>query len=148
MKDRNRIPAYQRALQSALAGMLRDIGDEALEKIDESFEREQTPTGEPWAPLARATIERKGHDTILHETGDLRESFEQEVSWSPVGDKHVVVYTENETMKYHEYGTESIPRRPILGPLARYLHREVVGDELETAAVSAEQMSGVRGAPL
>lgn len=143
--DINRIPIYQRQLDLALSGMLDSIGEEALKRIDESFEREQTPEGAPWAPLAPATIERKGHDTILYDTGDLRDSFDMEVSRNPTGVKQVMVYTEDEKMKYHEYGTETIPRRPVIGPLARYLHSEVIADELQEAALHAEATSGVSG---
>lgn len=147
MRDVNRIPAYQQALQAAVAGALREVGDEALEIIDQSFERERTPTGTPWAPLAPATVERKGHDTILVEEGDLKESFDTEVQFSPLN-KKLVVYSEDEKLKYHEYGTVNMPRRPIMGPLARRLNDDVLPDELETAAIAAETQAGVRGRPL
>lgn len=146
--DINRIPLYQQALSTALAGALRDTGDEALEIIDDSFAREQTPTGAPWADLAPATIERKGHDTILYETGELRESFDTEVEWGPVGDKKLTIYSEDEKLKYHEYGTVNMPRRPIIGPLARRLDGDVLDDQFTKALKAAEGMAGVSGSPL
>jgi hypothetical protein len=36
---------------------------------------EHTPDGVPWFPLAESTVKRKGHDTILVETGKLRRSM-------------------------------------------------------------------------
>lgn len=41
----------------------------------EYFSREESPTGEAWEPLAVSTVQRKGHDTILLDTGRLVNSL-------------------------------------------------------------------------
>ena len=51
--------------------------------IKERFNKEQTPEGEKWKPLAHATIKRKkrhkrGQMKILHDTGELRKSITYE----------------------------------------------------------------------
>src|SRR5690242_11027234 len=47
-----------------------------LQHFEQSlFENEKAPNGEPWAPLAPATIKEKGHDVILHRTGALGQSL-------------------------------------------------------------------------
>jgi hypothetical protein len=43
--------------------------------MGEQFRTEGARSGQPWAPLAPSTIKRKGHPTILVNTGRLRESF-------------------------------------------------------------------------
>jgi phage gpG-like protein len=40
--------------------------------IDDQFDAQVDPYGKAWAPLKESTIERKGDDAILSETGKLR----------------------------------------------------------------------------
>tara|TARA_R110002167_G_scaffold28586_1_gene95909 strand:- start:136 stop:612 length:477 start_codon:yes stop_codon:yes gene_type:complete len=56
---------------------LMDAAIAAEEHFDESFDNEGFNDGghvEGWTPLAPSTIEGKGHDTILKNTGKLRRS--------------------------------------------------------------------------
>lgn len=142
--DINRIPEYRRALMASVAGALRNVGDETLDAIDEGFEQGTTAMGEPWAPLAPATIEQTGPE-ILIDTGEMRDSFTSTVEWSPMGDKKLIVSSDDEKLKYHEFGTETMPRRPVMEPAARYIQREALPDELEDAAKNAEDVANVRG---
>lgn len=49
---------------------------EKLQLIErEQFQTSGARSGRPWAPLAPSTVQRKGHDTILVDTGALRDSF-------------------------------------------------------------------------
>lgn len=73
---------------------------------------------EDWAPLAKATIDRKGHDRILVETGALRESL---VHVGGAGNIHDVMPrgmlfgTEIEYAVFHQEGTRRMPARPPVG---------------------------------
>ena len=64
----------------------------------------------PWEPLAPATIARKGADTPLVETGELRDSIAHNSD-----ENEGYVGTDNEKAKWHEFGTAAIPARPFLG---------------------------------
>lgn len=141
--DQNRIPEFSRALQASLAGLLNDVGDEALAAIDTAFEQERTPAGEPWAPLAGSTVAAKGDSTILQDTGDLRESFGTQVTWSPTGEKRLTIYSTDEKLRFHEFGTETMPARPIMVPLARHLSRNALDTELTQAVETAERAAGI-----
>lgn len=41
----------------------------------EQFLTDGARSGQPWAPLAASTVKQKGHDTILVDSGALKESF-------------------------------------------------------------------------
>jgi phage gpG-like protein len=57
----------------------KDFREEIFPAIENAEKRffadERDPTGEKWKPLAQATVKRKGHDTILVETGRLKNSL-------------------------------------------------------------------------
>jgi len=50
---------------------LRRMGERLLLLTEERFNRENTPSGNPWPPLAPSTRERKENDSILTETGQM-----------------------------------------------------------------------------
>lgn len=70
--------------------------------------------GRQWRKLAKSTIAKKGHDTILVETGALSKSIRQSVS---VNDLRASVrfYSEKTYANYHDRGGEggNPPKRPI-----------------------------------
>lgn len=73
-----------------------------------------------WAPLAESTEAEKARlgyepDAPLLRTGEMRDSIEVMVEGS-----EAVVGTNDEKMKWHEYGTEKMPPRPVLGPAAHF----------------------------
>jgi HK97 gp10 family phage protein len=63
-----------------------------------------------WPRLAESTIERKGFERPLYETGELQNSIHHNVD-----DHEAYVGTDVEYAKYQEYGTSRIPARPFLG---------------------------------
>lgn len=63
-----------------------------------------------WPRLAQSTIDRKGFERPLYETGELQRSIEHNVD-----DHEAYVGTNVEYAKYQEYGTSRIPARPFLG---------------------------------
>ena len=84
--------------------------------IKERFDKEQSPDGEKWKPLAPATIKHrlKRHKTgkmkILQDTGELRRSIKYEA-----GDNSVKVGSKLKYARTHQFGRDKIPRRPFLG---------------------------------
>jgi phage gpG-like protein len=65
-----------------------------------------------WPKLAQATIERKGFERPLYETGALKNSIEHNVD---ADGRDAYVGTDDPVAKYHEFGTSKIPARPFLG---------------------------------
>lgn len=87
---------------------------EVLEKVAVALEdKAKSLIGSPqagWPPLAPSTIERKGADTPLLETGELSESIEHTVDA-----REAYVGTNDPKAKFHEFGTSHVPPRPFLG---------------------------------
>lgn len=78
-----------------------------------------------WPPLSPSTIERKGQDTPLLETGELRESIHHIVIDTPNGGD-VYVGSDNDKALWHELGTRHIPPRPFLQPTAMEMEDKLV----------------------
>ena len=83
--------------------------------IKERFDKEQTPEGEKWEPLAPTTIKRKkrhkrGQMKILHDTGELRKSITYEA-----GNDHVKIGSKLKYARTHQFGRGKIPARRFLG---------------------------------
>ncbi len=74
-----------------------------------------------WPPLDPATVARKGADTPLLQTGQMRDSIEHTV----VGD-HVDVGTNDKKAVYQELGTTKIPPRSFLVAAAMEKEAEIV----------------------
>lgn len=95
-----------------------------LERFEQGlFESEHAPDGTPWAPLRPATIARKGHDLILHDTGRLGASLMQETGDSiRAVDPHYLTFgTSTEYAGFLQDGTSRMPARPMVG-----LNEEVI----------------------
>lgn len=76
-----------------------------------------------WAPLAESTIEQKesagfdpkagmDDDAPLFREGDLLKSFRSTI----VSENEAIVGSTDLVMTYHEFGTNKMPPRPVLGP--------------------------------
>ena len=108
--------------------------------INERFEKEQSPDGSTWTPLAPATVKKRlkrhksGHMKILQDTGELRRSIAYEA-----GDYYVRIGSNLKYARTHQFGREHIPARPFLGitpaerlhisnMLRSYLQRILGGD--------------------
>ena len=94
--------------------------------IRERFNKEQTPDGQKWKPLAPATIRKRkkrhkrGNMKILQDTGELRKSVAYEA-----GNNYVKVGSVLKYARIHQFGgtihfrkkkgSVTIPARPFLG---------------------------------
>lgn len=86
------------------------------------FGREVDPEEQAWTPLALSTILRKGHDTILVETGRLKASLTTakhadgiRQTWDEWPKAGFVFGTEVPYSRFHEAGGEILPRRSHIG---------------------------------
>jgi phage gpG-like protein len=119
---------FQQALESLdYAPIFRQtLGD--LEAMSRNrFAAESGPMG-PWAPLAPATIKRKGHATILVETGRLRDSLGSRnqdsvraITKNPrgKGGGRLRYGTARPWAALHQEGGARVPARPFVGILSR-----------------------------
>lgn len=131
------------AVEAGIDDGLVQAAEDELDAAETAYDKEETVLGMPWKPLSPVTIAKKGHDTILVEEGDMRDSgFVEE------GEDAVRVGFSDWKVAIHEYGTETIPPRPIVGPMRIDLKhnqlRSAVGEAIEE---SLEELSsvGVRG---
>lgn len=82
-----------------------------------------------WSPLDEDTIKQKGHSKILIDTGKLVDSIDVQES----GDKHIIAFMGNHSRGLsnsdlaliHEYGTDTIPSRPIVRPIYEKYEKEI-----------------------
>jgi len=102
---------------------MRDIGEELVSRILDSFEREASPYGEKWTPLKPKTILGRArrfktkkakraavaNPRILQDTGALRSSIEIQ----SVSDSHVTVGSRQPYASVHQFGSKrkKIPAR-------------------------------------
>jgi hypothetical protein len=88
--------------------------EEGLEKAATMLENHAKglighPNG-AWPPLAESTVDKKGMNTPLLETGALQGSIQHTVT-----DAHNAYVGSNDpTLKYSEYGTSHEPPRPLI----------------------------------
>ena len=68
-----------------------------------------------WPPLAQVTIDRKGSNTPLLDTGEMKDSIEHN------SDRHdAYIGSNNPKLRWHEFGTNNVPwsttnpARPVL----------------------------------
>jgi len=134
--DINRIPQLILALDEAQEEYLEHMGKAILKQIDMGFEKGTDPLGRTWEPLDPETVARKGHDDILIESGDLRDSFVYEVDET---ENAVAIGSNSPLIDFHEFGTADIPRRPILQPASIWaeeklivpMGKDVIGDKID-----------------
>lgn len=91
------------------------------EKHQEYFDTAKGPSGDSWPPLAPSTVRRKGHDTILVDTGRLRSSLTGKSSdairdvFSEGRNQGMTFGTSVEYAIFHQEGTGRIPQRAHVG---------------------------------
>ena len=109
--DVNNLDAQAAALSFALnkQALLKGIGEIGLSWVNKNFEGEGSMVG-GWVDLEPNTIagRRKGSSAILQDTGNLRDSFDYEIS----GDT-VRIGTKVEYASYHEFGTGPYDIYPV-----------------------------------
>jgi phage gpG-like protein len=68
-----------------------------------------------WQPLAPSTVARKGSDTILVDSGALRDSFQYgaEANIFEVTDDYLRYGSDVEYGEFHQFGTSDIPMRKV-----------------------------------
>ena len=86
--------------------LLQVIAAALKEFTDDRFRRGVDPAGEPWAPLKPETVARKGSDTILEDTGNLRNSTFARSTGDGVEFGTVASYAAP-----HHFGGRKLPRR-------------------------------------
>lgn len=109
---------------------LEHIGGAMVEQIDQGFDNGTDALGRQWAPL------KDGGGQTLVDTGRMRDSIDYQVN---EGDMQVAVGGDVEYLQHHEFGTESMPARPILRPastwvedkLADPLADDAIGDRID-----------------
>lgn len=112
-------------LTQCATNAMKQAGEELAKKMGGHIDAQDLA----WAPLAEATVKKKGNSTVYVETGDLRRNafkvrqlksskkgssfFVGANPWTrhiPSGQQMNIVLTEL------EYGTDKIPARPIVRP--------------------------------
>jgi HK97 gp10 family phage protein len=76
-----------------------------------------------WPRLSTATLAKKGADTPLLVTGELRRSIKYTIN--PNGTE-AIVYSDDPKAAHHELGTRKMPPRPFLVPAAQTREKAVV----------------------
>lgn len=135
-----RFDAVVDAVESGVDDGIVQAAHDELEAAEEAYDKEETVLGTPWKPLSPVTIRKKGHDTILVEEGDMRDSgFVEE------GDDVVKVGFSDWKVPIHEYGTEDIPPRPIVGPMRTDLRHDRLSEAVaESVEESLDDLSFTR----
>lgn len=138
--------------KTVLKGLTRDV-DELLEEaanrgveITKDFFETSGPSGNPWDKLSEFTIEKKGHDKPLVDTGALKDSIDCE----QIDKNNWKVFTRHPVAAIHEFGAKitvtekmrkylhtidlhlskdtkyiTIPERPFMRPSADQLQKEL-----------------------
>jgi len=81
------------------------------------FSGQHDPEGRYWPALARSTVRKKGHSTILIDTHKLRESLTERAEGSirAVSHRGLVFGTSIPYAFYHQHGTARLPVRAHVG---------------------------------
>lgn len=78
-------------------------------------ERRFTLQGPGWKPLADVTVQQKGGDRIMVDSGTLRRSLTTAAGVDRVEGDTVKFGTDVEYARFHQYGTVNMPRRQVVG---------------------------------
>jgi hypothetical protein len=125
--DWDRMNRWKQSIRGGrwLGDMLQDLskfGDEVKDMVTGHIDRQDLP----WPELSGSTIKAKGFDTIYVETGAYRNSIRKFVTKRGSGMSLVVRVTGthpgsglsmSELGTYLEFGTSTIPARPLWGPV-------------------------------
>lgn len=98
--------------------LMSEIGEYMVRSTQNRILRQKVdPDGNPWAPLAESTVRRKGHSSILFETGELAKSIQVERS----GKTFTVITSDVDYADYMQEGFthwrsgKRVPARPFMG---------------------------------
>lgn len=93
-------------------------------KHREYFDRDAGPSGDAWPALSPVTIARKGHDTILEDTTDLKrsltgrtgDSVREVVRQGDADNQHAMAFgTTDKKSPRHQTGGPNLPQREHVG---------------------------------
>lgn len=143
MRDFNKIPGFIRHLRKELMDEADDATEEVYNHMIDQWDKGMDSQGRAWEPLSPVTVRQKGHSDILIETGDMKEASGYEMD---ADNMTAEIYVEDPKIVYHEFGTEKIPKRPVLGPTHPVLVEaieESVGDAVDEAFVKSTVTSGI-----
>lgn len=117
--DRELLRMGEHAMESQL--LMESLAEDFMNLETDLFNSAGASQGEAWPPLAASTIERKGHDTILVDTEDLKNSltqrdFEGEAGGMilEVGPNFIRFGTSMSYAIYHQHGTSRMPQRKVI----------------------------------
>lgn len=138
VEDRALQQAFSRLMSAAAnpAPALRDIGEQLLNAHRERFARQESPEGDPWAPLSSryAARKKKNKDKILVLEGHLKDLLRYQVTEAGAA---LELGTDRIYGATHQFGdeTRNIPARPFLGLSAQDQAEvlEIIEDHLRRA---------------
>lgn len=90
--------------------IMHSLGMMVKKSVIERFDTKIDPEGNPWERNRPSTIQRKGVDDPLVDTGFLKKSIYMR------SDKEgFMVYTQTPYAVFHQVGTSRFPERPFMG---------------------------------
>ena len=118
---------WQEELDSPLQPLMLAIGEALADSTSRRFQSETDPLGRRWANLQPATLARKTNRNggirgsgggsfraILKDRGHLAESFSTN-RHILTAHRQVSIGTSQSYGKYHQFGTQHLPKRAFLG---------------------------------
>ena len=119
------------AIDITLEEGMKAVHELTLARVLSNWDSGQDALGNPWVPLAESTIERKGDDSILIDTGELKADVRAQ-SYYNEEDYSSVIQSDLARAAYHEFGApeQGLPARPIFGPAGAYA-ASLLSEELE-----------------
>lgn len=127
MIELNGILAFVEVLEELKEHGEKDIKHHVLEHAGKTIQDEAKRMigheNVEWPPLAESTLRRKGANTPLLETGQMRDSISYTVD-EEAGEVHIG--SNEEKALVHELGTRRIPPRPFLSSAAMHKEKELV----------------------
>ena len=132
-------------LKAALGDALEELHGKTLRAVAKGFAEGVDATGDPWKPLEPETVEAKGSDAVLVDTGLLRSDIMASSQDAVDKDELIALIGTNlDRAEYHEFGAPEagLPRRPIFGPAGRYAEDKVeevferhIGDAVKRVSI-------------
>lgn len=98
------------------------IATEKVEQVSRSYIGTSGPRAHPWQPLSQKTIDKKGHDKPLIETGEMQGGIKATVHW---GYATITSDRSKFSPSVHEFGYGKIPARPFVWPAIEEVQRDI-----------------------
>ena len=146
VEDENNFDQVRTAFNVGLAEGLTALYTDTLSTLDENMRSGQDALGRAWEPVRTSTLRsrkvRTDDPRPLVDTSEFRASFQSD-SEINIGKLTATIGSSKEFITVHEFGAPEagIPRRPILGPAARYAYRNApmkFSEEIDTRLTDAE----------